>query len=59
MGPAGKPETQRNVNSGTSIKSKCETDLENRLVVAKGERVGEGWSGSLGSTDANYFIQNG
>ena len=32
-------------------------DLENRLVVAKGE--GMGWTGSLGSTDANYCLWNG
>ena len=24
-----------------------------------GELVGEGWSGSLGLADANYYIQNG
>ena len=34
------------------------TDLENTLVVAKGE--GEGWIGSLGLADANdYYIENG
>ena len=32
-------------------------DLENRLVVAKGEAVG--WIGSLGLIDANYFLRNG
>ena len=33
-------------------------DTENRLVVAKGEGEweGEGWSGSLGLADANYYI---
>ena len=30
------------------------TDIENRLVVAK-EEMGEGWSGSLGLPDANYY----
>ena len=30
-------------------------DIENRLVVAKGEGR-EGWSGSLGQADANYHI---
>ena len=30
------------------------TDIENRLVVAKGERREVGWTGSLGLTDANY-----
>ena len=32
-------------------------DLENRLVVAKGEGVG--WSGSLELIDANYCLWNG
>ena len=32
-------------------------DMENRLVVAKGEGVG--WIGSLGLIDANYCIWNG
>ena len=31
-------------------------DLENRLVVAKGEGEGVGWTGSLGLVDANYCI---
>ena len=31
-------------------------DLENRLVVAKGEAVGVGWTGSLGLIDANYYL---
>ena len=31
--------------------------IETRLVVAKGEGgVGEGWVGSLGFADANYFM---
>ena len=29
------------------------TDTEISLVVAKGMRVGEGWTGSLGLADAN------
>ena len=32
------------------------TDLENRLVVAKGEGEGMGLTGSLGFIDANYCI---
>ena len=33
------------------------TDVENKLVVAKKEeKVGEGWIGSLGLVDANYYI---
>ena len=31
-------------------------DLENRLVVSKGERERVGWTGSLGLIDANYCI---
>ena len=34
-------------------------DLENRLVVAKGEGEGVGWIGSLGLTDADYCLWNG
>ena len=36
-------------------------DLENRLVVAKGEGEGEGvgWTGRLGLIDANYCIGSG
>ena len=34
-------------------------DIENRLVVAKGEGVGEGWSGRLRSADVSFYIQNG
>ena len=32
------------------------TDMEKRLVVAKGEEEGMGWTGSLGLVDANYYI---
>jgi len=35
------------------------TDLENRLVVAKGEGEGVGGIGSLGLTDADYCLWNG
>ena len=31
-------------------------DMENRLVVAKGEGEGAGWTGSLGLVDANYCL---
>ena len=34
-------------------------DLENGLVVAKGEGEGVGWTGSPGSINANYCIWNG
>ena len=31
-------------------------ELENRLVVTKGEGERVGWIGSLGSGDSNYYI---
>jgi len=31
-------------------------DLENRFVVAKGEGLDVGWTGSLGLIDGNYCI---
>ena len=31
-------------------------DMENRLVVAKGEGKGVGWIGNLGLIDANYCL---
>ena len=34
-------------------------DLENKFVVAKGEREGVGWIGSLGLIDADYCLWNG
>ena len=34
-------------------------DLENRLVVAKGEGKGVGWIGRLGLIDADYCFWNG
>ena len=34
-------------------------DLENRLVVAKGEGEGVGWLGSSGLIDTNYCFWNG
>ena len=33
-------------------------DLENSLVVAKGQEEGVGWSGSLGLIDTNYCLWN-
>ena len=32
-------------------------DLENRLVIAKGEGEGVRWIGNLGLVDANYYIR--
>ena len=43
-----------NVSTGKQLK-----DLENRLVVAKGEEVGVGGTGSLGLIDTNYCIWSG
>ena len=43
---------QRNLSTEKKL-----MDLENRLVVAKGEGVG--WTGSLGLTDADYCLWNG
>ena len=34
-------------------------DLENRLVVAKGEREGPGWNGNLGLIEADYCLWSG
>ena len=31
-------------------------DIENRLVVAKGEGEGVGWTGNLELVEANYYI---
>ena len=33
-------------------------DMENRLVVAKGEGEGVGWTGNLGLIDADYCLWN-
>ena len=53
--PTGKPKTQRNVNSGISIKNNYETGTEKRLVVAKGEGWGEvEWE--FGTADSNHYI---
>ena len=35
------------------------TDIENRLVAAKGGGVGEGRIGRLGLADVNYYIEDG
>ena len=34
-------------------------DLQNGLVLVKGEGKGVGWSGSLGLIDADYCLWNG
>ena len=39
---------------------KTETDSQRTdLWLPRGRGMGEGWSGSLGLADANYYIQNG
>ena len=38
-----------------TYKIETDSDIENRLVVAKGEREGVGWTGSLGLVDANDY----
>ena len=45
---------QMNLSTGKKL-----MDLENRLVVAKGEKEGVGWTGNLGLIDANYCLWNG
>ena len=32
------------------------TDIEKRLLVARGRVVGEGWTRSLGLADSNWYI---
>ena len=39
-----------------STKQKHISDMENRRVVAGGMGEEEGWTGSLGLIDANYYI---
>ena len=43
------------INLSTEKKLK---DLEHRLVFAKGEGEGVGWTENLGLVDANYCIWN-
>ena len=38
---------------------KKSTDMDNRLMVAKREEEGVGWTGSLGLGDAKYCIWRG
>ena len=45
---------QRNLSTEKKI-----MNLENRLVVAKGEREGVGGTGSLGQTDADCCLWDG
>ena len=45
---------QMNLSTGKNI-----MEMENRLVVAKGEGEEIGWIGNLGLIDANYCLWNG
>ena len=42
-----------------STEKKQIMNMENRLIVAKGEGEGVGWTGSLGLVDANSCIWTG
>ena len=47
------------IGHGVPLKSGCylkEVGCLNRLVVAKGEGLGEGWSGRLGLADVCFYI---
>ena len=46
-------------HKSTYLRNKNRLTDRERLVVAKGEGVREGWIGSLGLADANYYIQDG
>ena len=50
--------TQYTAQINVSTEKKI-TDLENRLVVAKREGEGIGWTGNLGLINANYCFWNG
>ena len=43
------------MNLSTKQKQTCK-QIENLLVVAKGEDLQEGWIGSSGLTDAKYYM---
>ena len=47
---------ERTAQKNVSTEKKC-MDMENRLVIAKGE--GGGWTGSFGLIYANYCIWSG
>ena len=52
----------QNLKCGTNepiYKTETDSDMEKRLVVAKGEGEGVEWTGSLGLVDANLCIWNG
>ena len=49
-----KKKTNSNCQKKKNTTEKKLIDLENRLVVVKGEGEGVGWTGNLGLTDANY-----
>ena len=45
-----------NLKYGTNESRNRLTDIEDRLVVAKGKGEGVGWTGGLGLVDASYCI---
>ena len=48
-----------NLKCGTNeliYRTEKDSDMENRLVVAKGEGWGEGWTEGLGLVEANYYV---
>ena len=49
---------QMNISIQKKKKGNWLTNIENRLVVAKRTRGGEGWIGILRLVDANYCIEN-
>ena len=40
-------------------RTEADSQMENKLMVAKGKGEGAGWIGSLGLENENYYIQNG
>ena len=49
-----------NINKWTYLwKRNRLTNIENRLVIAKGEGAGEKWIRSLGLADASYYTEKG
>ena len=44
---------------GLSVKQKQTHRRRGQTVAATGNGEGDGWTGSLGLVDANYYIENG
>ena len=47
-----------NLFTKQGTQSQTESHRESRFVLLRGRRVGEGWTGSLGLVDANYYLQD-